>query len=338
MAAEKIATIEDVAREAGVSRQTVSNVINAPSKVREPTRQKVHVAIEALGYSPNAGARRLRTQRTSTIGVRLDAFSGGISGVVLDRFVHALTEHASTRGLRVLLYAARTVDEELRHINDFANGGEVDAIILTGTAPGDPRAARLRERGIPFAAFGRPWGAHELENADHPWVDIDGADGTRAATEHLRDCAGERIAFLGWPADSGTGDDRERGWRETIGPRAGDRSAPRLVSPGGVAEAQVAVRELLQDNPVDGLVCASDALAIGAHLAAVQAGRPDLEIVGFDNTAAAEALGLSSVEQLPEQVASVILEMLMGTEGTRISRPPTTTPAGRLVAPKLIVR
>jgi DNA-binding LacI/PurR family transcriptional regulator len=334
----KVATIEDVARAAGVSRQTVSNVINAPSKVREPTQQKVQAAIEALGYSPNAMARRLRTQRTSTIGVRLDAFSGGISGVVLDRFVHALTEHASTRGLRVLLYAARTVDDELRHINEFADGGEVDAIILTNTAPGDPRAARLRERGIPFAAFGRPWGAHDLEKAGHPWVDIDGAAGTRAATEHLLERAGRRIAFLGWPSDSGTGDDRERGWRETIGPRAGDSSAPRLISAETVPEAQAAVRSLLQDHDIDGIVCATDVHAIGAHLAAVRGGRSDLQIVGFDNTAAAEALGLSSVEQLPEEVATAILEMLMGPEGTEISRPPTPTPTGRLVEPELIVR
>jgi DNA-binding LacI/PurR family transcriptional regulator len=333
-----VATIEDVAREAGVSRQTVSNVINAPSKVREATQQKVHAAIEALGYSPNAMARRLRTQRSSTIGVRLDAFSGGISGVVLDRFVHALTEHASTRGLRVMLYAARTVDEELRHINEFADGGEVDAIILTNTAPGDPRTALLRERGIPFAAFGRPWGAPDLMNAGHPWVDIDGASGTRAATAHLLDHAGEHVAFLGWPSDSGTGDDRERGWRETIGPRAGDRSAPRLISPESVPEAQAVVRSLLNDNAVDGIVCGTDAHAIGAHLAAVQAGRSDLRIVGFDNTAAAEALGISSIEQLPEQVASALLEMLMGSEGTKISRPPTPTPTGRLVEPKLIIR
>ncbi|HEX2145164.1 MAG TPA: LacI family DNA-binding transcriptional regulator [Glycomyces sp.] len=333
-----MATIEDVARAAGVSRQTVSNVINAPSKVREATQQKVHAAIEALGYSPNAMARRLRTQRSSTIGVRLDAFSGGISGVVLDRFVHALTEHASTRGLRVLLYAARTMDEELRHINDFADGGEVDAIILTNTPPKDPRAALLRERAIPFAAFGRPWGVEDLENIGHPWVDIDGAAGTRAATAYLLERVGERIAFLGWPSDSGTGDDRERGWREIIGPRAGDPSAPRLVSAESVTEAQAKVRSLLRDNTIDGIICATDVHAIGAHLAAVRAGRSDVQTVGFDNTAAAEALGISSVEQLPEVVATAILEMLMGPEGTKISRPPTPTPAGRLVEPKLIIR
>lgn len=330
---QRVATIEDVAREAGVSRQTVSNVVNRPSIVREVTRLKVQAAIDALGYSPNAVARRLRRRRTSTIGVKLDAYSGGVSGVVLDRFVHALTEHASSRGLRVLVYAARTLEEELGYLNEFADGGEVDAIILTGTALGDPRAERLSARGTPFAAFGRPWG---VEDAGHPWVDIDGAAGTKAATEHLLRRAGERVAYLGWPSDSGTGDDRERGWRRAMG----ERRAPLLTTTEGVGEGQEAIRRLLEEDVdgVDGIVCASDALAIGAHLAAVRAGQPNLQIVGFDNTAAAEAIGISSVEQLPERVASGLLEMLMGTEGTEIRRGQAPEPTGMLVEPRLIVR
>ncbi|WP_335989249.1 LacI family DNA-binding transcriptional regulator [Glycomyces sp. MUSA5-2] len=327
MAERKAATIGDVAREAGVSRQTVSNVVNSPSIVKESTRLKVQAAIEALGYSPNALARRLRTQRTSTIAVKLDPYSGGVSGVVLDRFVHALTESAAARGLRVLLYAARTLEEELRHLDELADAGEVDAIVLTGTSRGDRRAARLLERGVPFAAFGRPWGT---DTAAHPWVDIDGAAGTRSATRHLLDRAGDRIAFLGWPEGSESGSDRERGWREAMG----ERTAPRLTAEDGVAEGQEAVKALLP-NGIDGLVCVSDALAIGAHLAAVQAGRPELPIVGFDNTAAAEALGISSVEQLPERVAAGILEMLMGPDGNKVV---AQEPKGLLVEPRLIIR
>jgi DNA-binding LacI/PurR family transcriptional regulator len=328
MSERKAATIGDVAREAGVSRQTVSNVVNSPHVVKESTRLKVQAAIAALGYSPNALARRLRTQRTSTIAVKLDPYSGGISGVVLDRFVHALTESAAARGLRVLLYAARTLDEELRDLDQLADAGEVDAIVLTGTSRGDRRAERLLERGVPFAAFGRPWGT---DAAAHPWVDIDGAAGTRAATAHQLDRAGDRIAFLGWPADSESGNDRERGWREALG----ERTAPRLTAEDGVAQGQEAVKALLPD--LDGLVCASDALAIGAHLAAVQAGRPGLPVVGFDNTAAAEALGISSVEQLPERVAAGILEMLMGPEGNKVANP-APQPTGLLVEPRLIIR
>ena len=97
----KTPTVEDVALAAGVSRQTVSNVINTPAIVREETRDRVHRAIADLGYRPHAAARRLRTRRSSTIGIHLDPYAGGISGVVLDRFVHALTERAGDRGMRI---------------------------------------------------------------------------------------------------------------------------------------------------------------------------------------------------------------------------------------------
>ena len=100
----KLPTVEDVAKVAGVSRQTVSNVLNSPGIVREATRKRVQAAIEELKYRPSAAARQLRTRRSSAIGVHLDPYSGGISGVLLDRFVHALTERAGERGMRVCVY------------------------------------------------------------------------------------------------------------------------------------------------------------------------------------------------------------------------------------------
>src|ERR1700712_208409 len=100
-------TVLDVAEAAGVSRQTVSNVLNSPALVRPETREKVQAAIHDLGYRPHASARRLRTQKSSTIGIRLDPITtDGISGSILDRFLHALTEQADRKDLRVLLFTA----------------------------------------------------------------------------------------------------------------------------------------------------------------------------------------------------------------------------------------
>jgi DNA-binding LacI/PurR family transcriptional regulator len=332
---QRPATIEDVARVAGVSRQTVSNVVNSPAIVREQTRQRVQDAIERLGYAPHASARRLRTRRSSTIGVHLDPYAGGISGVVLDRFVHALTERAGERGLRVMLYAARSPEEEIRRMGDLRDGGDIDAVVITGTFHGDTRTGWLIERGVPFVSFGRPWGADDVADPAHLWVDVDGAAGTAAATRHALATAGPRIAFLGWPAGSGTGDDRERGWRQSL-PDASP--AVRLVSEESVALSRDVVARELADGAPDAIVCVSDALAIGAHLAAVAAGRPDLPIIGFDNTPAAEALGLSSVEQLPERVASGALDLLIGESGTISLRTPSPGNAHVLVEPRLIVR
>jgi DNA-binding LacI/PurR family transcriptional regulator len=320
--------LEDVALAAGVSRQTVSNVINSPGIVREDTRERVARAIADLGYRPHAAARSLRTRRSSTIAIHLDPYAGGISGVVLDRFVHALTELAGERGMRVLLYTARDHEEEIARLAELIDGGEADAIVITGTFHGDPRTRWLASRQTPFVAFGRPWG----EDDHHAWVDVDGAAGTTTATRWALDSAGPHVAFLGWPAGSGTGDDRERGWRSALP----DGQGLRLVAEESVHAARSVVAGVLASGaPLDALVCASDSLAVGAHLAAVAAGRAELPIVGFDNTPAAEAIGLSSVEQLPERVASAALDLLLGPSGRR-----TAEAHARhvLVEPQLVLR
>ncbi|QPE05642.1 LacI family DNA-binding transcriptional regulator [Microbacterium schleiferi] len=330
----KAPTVEDVARVAGVSRQTVSNVINTPAIVREATRERVERAISDLGYRPHAAARSLRTRRSSTIGIHLDPYAGGISGVVLDRFVHALTERADDRGMRILLYAARSAQDEISRMSELLDGGEIDAVVLSGTFQGDPRTEWLSHRDVPFVAFGRPW-AGDDETAQHRWVDVDGAAGTRQAAQHARDRAGRLVGFLGWPSGSGTGDDRERGWIESLGAARG----PRLVAEDRVTAARAAAADALERHPhLSALVCASDTLAIGAHLAAIDAGHTGLVVYGFDNTPAAEAMELSSVEQRPEQVAAGALRLLMGESGSAVGDLPPETQRHIIIEPALVVR
>ncbi|KJL26146.1 HTH-type transcriptional regulator MalR [Microbacterium oxydans] len=332
----KAPTVEDVAERAGVSRQTVSNVLNTPDIVRPATRERVLTAIHDLGYRRHAAARRLRLRRSSTIGIRLDPYLGGISGVVLDRFVHAVTERASERGMRMLVYAARTREEEIQRLSELWEGSEIDAAIITGTSRDDPRVRSLDQDGLPFISFGRPWGEDDIADPRHLWVDVDGAAGTRAATEHAL-THGRRVAFLGWPTGSGTGDDRERGWREAMA--AAGAQGERLTAEEGVPLARACVdAALAAGHAPDALVCASDSLAVGALLAVAAAGL-SLPVIGFDNTPTAEALGFSSVEQRPEDVATAVLELLMGPTGEIVA--PRTLQSGSahaLITPELVVR
>ena len=332
----KAPTVEDVAERAGVSRQTVSNVLNTPDIVRPATRERVLTAIHDLGYRRHAAARRLRLRRSSTIGIRLDPYLGGISGVVLDRFVHAVTERASERGMRMLVYAARTREEEIQRLSELGEGSEIDAAIITGTSRDDPRVRSLDQDGLPFISFGRPWGEDDIADPRHLWVDVDGAAGTRAATEHAL-THGRRVAFLGWPTGSGTGDDRERGWREAMA--AAGAEGERLTVEEGVPLARARVdAALAAGHAPDALVCASDSLAVGALLAVAAAGL-SLPVIGFDNTPTAEALGFSSVEQRPEDVATAVLELLMGPTGEVVA--PRTLQSGSahaLITPELVVR
>ena len=155
---ERMPTVDDVALAASVSRQTVSNVINSPEIVRESTRLRVQEVIDRLGYRPHASARRLRTRTSSTIGLRLDPLRDGISGVVLDRFVHKLAEQADDRGLRVMIFTATGPEDELAHIRRLRDGSDIDAFILIATFHGDPRISWLIEHEVPFVSFGRQIG------------------------------------------------------------------------------------------------------------------------------------------------------------------------------------
>lgn len=326
---QKRPTLVTVAQAAGVSRQTVSNVLNAPARVQPQTRDRVQAVINDLRYRPSQAARQLRTQRSRTLGLRMEDQSDGINGAVLDQFLHAVVAGAQTAGYRVLLYVSDDDAGETRTHAELLDTAQVDAFILTSTHHGDPRTEWLAERGVPFSVFGRPWGE---PTPVHPWVDIDGAAGTRAATEHLLAAGHRRIAFIGWPAGSGVGDDRRSGWRQAIAaaglPRAeaDERGCADSVE-GGQSAAQ---RLLAGADAPTALVCASDSLALGALPVARAAG---CAVIGFDDTPVAAAIGLTTVRQPLVQAAQAALRhVLDGIEAS--GRPPQVD----LLIPELVVR
>lgn len=324
--AEKV-TIATVARRARVSRQTVSNVLNAPHMVREETRERVREAITALGYRANQAARQMRTGRSRLIAVRIEPTRDGVNGSVLDRFLHGLTEAAEDSGYRVMLYTAADPGAEIDAYDSLLGAYDLDAFVLTGTDHGDARTAWLAERDVPFVTFGRPWdnpaetsSPHRAAvPAPHPWVDVDGADGVAQATRRLLDTGHRRIGFLGWPAGSAVGDDRRSGWFTTLRSAGLDPTGLDRAAPDGFTQGEAAARDLLAvAEPPTAIVCASDSLALGA-LQAVRApggwpigtgGGPEVAITGFDDTPVAQAIGLTSVSQPLAPAAACCMDLL----------------------------
>jgi DNA-binding LacI/PurR family transcriptional regulator len=338
----QLPTVEDVAALAGVSRQTVSNVLNTPDIVRPATRERVEDAIAQLGYHPHASARRLRTRQSATIGIRLAPMVNGVSGSILDQFLHAITEQADKRGMRITLFTATDPDDEIQHYRRLRDGADVDAFVVTATQYDDPRIDWLAAEHVPFVAFGRPWGAEHRDDPERLWVDVDGRAGVRAATEHLLGRGLTRIGYLGWPKGSGTGDDRRHGWEDALRTVAGGASAHLAVeTEESVPLARMAVERLLHSGAdIDALVCASDSLALGAMMAVREAGLPHFPVIGFDNTPVAKAVGLSSVDQRLDEVAAGTLELLMGATGRRVLPHGSNRPDSghRLITPQLVVR
>jgi DNA-binding LacI/PurR family transcriptional regulator len=321
-------TLSSVAAEAGVSRQTVSNVLNTPEIVHPDTTRRVRAAIDRSGYRPSRAARQLRTRRSMTIGLRLEPYRDGISGAAMDRFLHALVERAQALSYRVLLFTAKDDDTEIAAYADLLDDGDVDGVVLTGTHLGDPRTSWLAHRRVPFATFGRPWG---VESPTHSWVDVDGAAGSRQAVEHLLAAGHRRIGFVGHPQGSGgAADDRRRGWVAALeSARMADPGLARLVD-DGVAAGAAAARDLLDlPEPPTALVCITDSLAVGA----MSSGLPALAVVGFDDTPVAEAVGLSSLAQPLDRAAATCLDLVLSAIDEPGEHPQTV-----LLQPTLRVR
>jgi DNA-binding LacI/PurR family transcriptional regulator len=299
-------TIATVARRARVSRQTVSNVINAPHLVREETQQRVRAAIEALGYRVSQAARQMRTGRSNLIAVRIEAARDGINGNLLDRFLRELTEAAAQIGYRVMLYTAVDDATEIAAFDELLGSYDLAAFVLTGTHRNDTRTRWLVKRGVPFVTLGRPWGAPD----SHSWVDIDGAAGTREATRRLVAAGHRRITFLGSPKGSGVADDRRDGWYAAMVAAGLKTSGLERHVPDSVADGAAATTELLTGRArPTAIVCASDSLALGA-LRASDGRDPRIAVIGFDDTPVAQAIGLTTVGQPLAEAAGRCVELL----------------------------
>ncbi len=341
------ATLADVAAAAQVSRQTVSNVLNAPHRVRTGTRQRVEEAIAALGYQPNRAAQALRAQASRLIGYRVEPVYPGSLASIHDRFLHALAEAGREADHQLLLFTADDADDEIATCARLYRTGAVDGFVLYGIDHGDPRPRTLLELGAPFVAFGRT----DYDD-EHLWVDVDNAAGTAAAVEHLVARGHRRIAYLGWPEGyAAVGDRRAAGWRTALDKHGLLDRCVELDLRGEDSFANgTQLANILLDlpEPPTAVVTATDTLAVGVMQAARSHGLTiglDLAVVGFDDTPTAGVLDLSSIRQPIEAVGRAIVRALLPTlpgvpapedsDRDRADRPGTS---GRLLTPALVVR
>jgi DNA-binding LacI/PurR family transcriptional regulator len=330
-------TLADVAERAGVSRQTVSNAVNNPELLRADTLHRVQEAIEELGYLPNRAARNLRTRSSRLIGLPIRSAAEGTANALMDRFVHSLVDASQQVGYHVMLFRAVEADPtaQVTGYDDLLRSTAVDAFVVTDTYLGNPQAAWLSERRAPFVAFGRPW--HD-PSAGHWWVDVDGAAGSRLATEHLLERGHQRIAWIGWRKESVLGEDRRAGWSSAL--RASGLATTGLASrvEDSVASGREASAVLLDEARPTAFVCASDTLAVGVlHTLAERGLTPgrDVAVTGFDDSQVAQVVppGLTSVRQPLEQVAIEVVGAL-----TALLGPSSAEPRGVLLEPTLVVR
>ncbi|MGS2616115.1 LacI family DNA-binding transcriptional regulator [Micromonospora sp. LZ34] len=302
-------SIKEVARYAGVSIGTVSNVLNRPDAVAPTTRQRVLDAIDQLGYVRNDSARQLRAGRSRTIAiVVLDVANPFFADVVRG----AEMEAEQAGGVVVVCNSGEDATRERRHL-DIVEEQRVQGVLITPVHDGpDSRLEQLIARGTPVVLVDRGTGHHNRCS-----VAVDDVLGGRLAGAHLLEQGHARIAYVGGPVSIRQVADRLAGLVEAVG-TAGDlrvvETATLSVAAGRRAAGEIA--DLPARHRPTAVFCANDLLALGVlqemTLRGVRVPR-DIAIVGYDDIefAAAAAVPLSSVRQPREQLGRTATQLLL---------------------------
>jgi len=326
-------TMADVARVAGVSAKTVSNVVNGYEHVSGRTRARVERAIQELGYEVNAAARTLRSGRTGLIGLVVPELAQPYFAQLADEVLAA----AATRGLKVLIEPTAFRRENELAALQGARRRIVDGLLFSPVGMEQEDAAHL-EVDFPLVLLGEQLFSPAV---DH--VTMRNVEGARAATDLLLDAGRRRIVVLGAPHENARGTSKVRfeGYRAALEAR-GIAVDPALVAWTDEgwhrANGARALADVLDAGArPDGVVAFNDALALGAvHELRSRGLRVpvDVAVVGFDDTEDARYAvpGLTTIDPGRQEIARVAVDLLCDRiEGRGPARPVLHRAAMRVV-------
>ena len=322
-------TLEQVAALAGVSRATVSRVVNGSPKVSPVVRAQVERAVAKLGYVPNRAARSLVTRRADSVALVVsEPHARFFSEPFFAGMVRGVSAALAETGVQLLLLIAQDLPDRGR-LERYVVGGHVDGVLLASLHGDDPLPGTLERAGVPAVLVGRPAGGvpRAIGGVAGSYVDADNRGGARAAVEYLAGQGRRRIATITGSLDMGVGLDRLEGWRDGLA-AAGLGGASDLVEPGDFTEegGAAAMARLLErpGDPVDAVFAASDLMAAGALRALRAAGRrvpEDAAVVGFEDSAVARyaqpplTTVRQPIEEMGRQATRLLLAQVAGEAG-----------------------
>ncbi|CAN5332025.1 LacI family DNA-binding transcriptional regulator [soil metagenome] len=306
-------TLEAVAAEAGVSRSTVSRVVNGSSQVRPDVVTAVTAAIARLNYTPNRAARSLANRRTMAIALVVPEDTNRFFGdPFFAEIVQGITQGLEDSDYVLSLQLASPSSPSEKTIR-YLLGGNVDGAIVVSHHSGDDFFTTL-DATLPVVFGGRPY-RPELHENNH-YVDVDNAAGAAMGTQHLLDLGRRRIGTIAGPTNMQAAVDRTEGWLAAMRAAGQDTS---LLAHGDftMASGAAAMRELLDLDPaIDGVFVASDLMATGAISVLRERGRAvpaDVAIVSFDDSSAALSgeIALTTVHQPSREMGAEMVRMLL---------------------------
>jgi DNA-binding LacI/PurR family transcriptional regulator len=308
-------TLEEVAAHAGVSRATVSRVVNGVSSVDPELADLVRRSVAALGYVPNQAARTLMTRRTDAVAlVAAEPDTRVFGDPFFSGVVRGISQELTRANMQLVVVMAHDLTD-LARIESYLLGRHVDGVLLISEHGHHRLASTLFRAGIPLVVGGRPVDT----DISVPYVDNDNRRGGQIAGDHLVRLGRKRIATIAGPADMSAGADRLHGFIEALGPAY----QPELVDYGDFTtdSGAAAMTRLLERAPdLDGLFVASDLMALGALSVLRRANRlipADVAVVGFDDIdlAAVSVPGLTTIRQRTVDQGRAMVHLLFSLIG-----------------------
>ena len=333
-----MATINDVARRAGVSISTVSHALSGARPISDATKQRIMEAIAELGYQPNKLATSLVSRRSESIAVvasRLEAF-GPVRSVI------GIEQQAGDLGYQLLLNLLHVPDDpNPSSILDDLVARRVDGIIWAASEIGDNRAWVCAERLKhlpPIVFLGKP-------REGVTTVSVDNAEGARLVTQHLIAQGRRKIGLIAGPLNFRAASERYSGWEEAL-ERAGLEADPLRVVEGDwtAASGARAARVLLAQSPdVDAIFAHNDQMALGALSALADLGRrvpDDIALAGFDNTPESAFFQppLTTIATNMIDVGRTAVLELHRLIQAKLQGQDPDAPSAKILSPELIIR
>jgi LacI family transcriptional regulator len=303
---KRSATIQDVARKAGVSVSTVSRVLNGKVDVADDTQQHILNVIEEMGYTLNLAARSMRSRKKNLIGLVVPDIRYPYAIEIMKGVNAAIAETS----FDLLLYTTGGIQKagteaHEQHFVSLLSNSLVDGVIVAASTAGD------FSTDAPIVAIDP-----HVSNPSYPSVQSTNYQGALAAMEYLLELGHRRIAFINGRPEINSSARREKGYRDALA-NAGIQVDEALCVPGDYSTAtgyQRALGLLSMPNPPTAIFAANDQSAIGVYKAAEELGAhipDDISVVGFDNISESKYMGLTTVDQFLEEMGSVAVQMLI---------------------------
>jgi LacI family transcriptional regulator len=297
---------------AGVSRSTVSRVVNNHAGVKPAVRERVLKVVQETGYHPDPAARSLASQRSGIIGLVVPrAVQFLFTDPYYPRLMQGIAQACNSYDYILSLFLFHTEEEEQKLSPRLLHNQLVDGVILSALPVDDHLVSQLVGNEVPFVMVGRPNTPTKVS-----FVDVDNVAGAYSAVRHLIQLGRKRIGMITGPLDTTVGLDRRQGYLNALNDR-GVMIDETLIVEGDFTEVSghTGMQRLLRQGP-DAVFVASDTMAFGALRALRQANvmvPAEIAVVGYDNlpSAATSEPPLTTVRQPIRRLGAQAVENLI---------------------------